>query len=91
MKLTEKFNWVDPEYVTTPQSRFVETFKDSWWLVNDENQVCLYRHFKTDPLAAQCNPDKRVAEKVLQMEAIPGATDIMKLPLAFVDADPGGR
>lgn len=71
--------WVDQERVTTPATGKV-VYVNYWWLVNEDNQVCLYAG-----RSPQANVNPEIVDKV--MKNIPGAVGKVLIPFAYLDRD----
>lgn len=78
--MTAKFMWFDQTYITDPIFPYAAVKRDQWWVVNNENQILLYKGINGQ-MYPQCNPNREVVMTL--MSNIPDAVNAVYIPLAF--------
>lgn len=79
------FRWVNPEELMYPKDNaFVQVLRNRHWIAKYDDDKYRVLMFGKNPMA---NSDKRVAERVLPSYEDEGATDLLFLPLTFVEID----
>jgi hypothetical protein len=72
----EFYTWGDPPTALPSTNGVYEIYVDTWWAVNEDEQVALYRS------SPQCNANEQIARRVAKN--IPGCVGVKQIPLVVL-------
>lgn len=84
--MTDRFEFVDLEELTTPKSGNYNLYVDYWWKVTKDFELIFYRHpCNTSKYPSpQCNMNKTIVESIT---TCPCEFKVVKIPVVYIPAE----
>ena len=85
-EILKNINFVPMDDATTPKSGMFSVYVDSWWAVNEKNELLFYKPYRNSWGSPQCNSNERTA-KHLHKKLYPEFKTV-KIPVVYCPIDP---